>query len=270
MRLFKDFYFFLLSLFQSRYIISQLVKRDFQNKYLGSFVGLLWVFLQPAIYIFVLWFALSVGLKTGNIEENIPYHLWLISGLVPWMFMSELMGAVTNSISEYAYLIKKVMFRSSIIPIIKVFTSIIIQLFFIGLVSVVFIISKIDPTIYWFQVFYYLFAAVCFLLGFIFLTSSLSVFVKDIPQIVNVIIQIMFWLTPIIWYYKNFPQNIKPVYSFNPLFYIIRGYRDSFLSRAWFWEHRGTTIFFWVFTLSLSVIGSTVFRKLKPHFADVL
>jgi ABC-type polysaccharide/polyol phosphate export permease len=271
LHLIRDLKLFIFSLYKSKYIIYQLVKRDFQNKYLGSFVGFIWVFIQPAVYISVLWFVLAFGLKPGNLgNANTPYHWWLIAGLIPWMFMSELLSAGTNSIIEYSYLIKKVVFRSSIIPLIKILTSLIIQLFFVVLLALIFIVSKINPTLHWLQVFYYLFSAVMLLLGSLWLSSSLAVFIKDVSQVVNVIVQVLFWVTPIIWYYKTFPESIKPLYFYNPLFYIIQGYRDSFLNQVWFWEHPHETIFFWSFTLVIFIIGAIVFRKLNPHFADVL
>lgn len=267
----KDFLSFFMSLFQNRYVIKQLVKRDFQNKYLGSFVGLLWVFIQPTVYIFVLWFVLVYGLKTGRVAgSDTPYYLWFITGVVPWMFISELLTQGTNSILEYSFLIKKVVFRSSIIPLIKIITSTIIHLFFILLLCIIYIIGNYYPTLYWFQLLYYLFAAIVLLTGFAWLLSSLSVFVKDIPQIVNVIVQILFWATPILWYYKTFPDSITPLYKFNPFFYIIQGYRDSFFNQVWFWEHKFETIYFWIFSIVIFIAGSYTFRRLKPHFADVL
>lgn len=271
MKLILNFFEFILSLYKNNYIIKQLVIRDFKGKYLGSFLGFLWGFIQPAVYIFVLWFVFVYGLKTGSLAgSDTPYHLWFITGLVPWMFMSELLGAGTNSIIEYSYLIKKVVFRSSIIPLIKVFTALIMQFFFIVLLVTVYFVSGSYPTIFWLQIIYYLFAAVFLLTGLLWLLSSLAVFIKDVPQIVTVITQILFWATPILWFYKTFPESIRPLYQLNPFFYIIQGYRDSFLSQAWFWEHRFETIYFWLFSIVIFIIGSITFRRLKPHFADVL
>ncbi|NQT57505.1 MAG: ABC transporter permease [Bacteroidetes bacterium] len=270
-KLLRDFFVFFVDLYKSKYIIYQLVKRDFQNRYLGSFVGFVWVLIQPSVYIFIMWFVLAFGLKPGNVGSgDIPYHLWFISGLVPWLFLSELMSAGTNSIIEYSYLIKKVVFRSSIIPMIKIFSSLIIHFFMVILLSFVFLVSGFTPNIYWIQIPYFLFSATFLLFGFSWLTSSLSVFIKDVPQIVAVLLQVFFWGTPIIWQYQMLPERFAFIYKFNPVFYIIKGYRDSFLGQSWFWQNQLETFVFWGFSLILFGAGAAVFKKLKPHFADVL
>ena len=269
--LLKGFFVFFIDLYKSKYIIYQLVKRDFQNRYLGSFVGFLWVLIQPTVYIAIMWFVLAFGLKPGNVGSSaVPYHLWFISGLVPWLFLSELMSAGTNSIIEYSYLIKKVVFRSSIIPMIKIFSSLIIHLFMVIILIFVFLLSGFKPNIYWFQIPYYLFSATFLLFGFSWLTSSLSVFIKDVPQIVAVLLQVFFWGTPIIWQYQMLPERFAFIYKFNPIFFIIKGYRDSFLGQSWFWQNQQETFVFWGFSLLLFGVGAAVFKKLKPHFADVL
>lgn len=89
-------------------------------------------------------------------------------------------------------------------------------------------------------------------------------------QIVSIIMQFMMWLTPIMYDLSMFPEWIGRILKFNPLYYIVNGYRDCFINNIWFFEHVGQTIYFWTVTLIILIIGLTVFKKLKDAFADVL
>jgi len=130
MKYLKAFLFFLQSMVNQRYLIQQLVKRDFQNKYLASYIGLPWAFMQPAVIILVMWFAFTYGLKIRVMESGLPFVPWLICAMVPWLFISETLITSSSSLIQYSYLIKKTSFKVGIIPLIKIFTAFIIHLFF--------------------------------------------------------------------------------------------------------------------------------------------
>ncbi|MBN2546733.1 MAG: ABC transporter permease [Spirochaetes bacterium] len=268
--LFKNFFSFIISIFKSRFIIYQLTKRDFINKYLGSFLGLTWAFIQPVAYIIVIWAVFTFGLKTTLINNNIPYMLWLVVGLIPWFFISESINSSTSSIIEYSYLIKKVVFRASIIPIIKILSVLIIHLVLLFLIIFFCIFYKFYPKIIWIQIIYYLFSAIILITGLSWLTSSLTVFIRDIGQIVLLVTQIMFWLTPIFWDYNLIPKHLKIIFYLNPFHYIIQGYRNTFIFNIWFWEAPDFAFSFWIITILLFFAGAIIFKKLRPHFADVL
>ncbi len=127
-----------------------------------------------------------------------------------------------------------------------------------------------SPELYWLQIIYYLFATSVLLLGLSWLTSSILVFFKDIGQIVTMIIQFGFWLTPIFWSLKMVPDQYHWFIKINPAYYIIQGYRDSMINHVWFWEDMTMTLYFWIVTMVIFVLGALTFKKLKPHFADVL
>ena len=111
---------------------------------------------------------------------------------------------------------------------------------------------------------------VIFALGLSWAVSALNVFIRDIAQIVGVILQLGFWATPIFWDINIMPSNIKWLLKLNPMFYIVQGYRDSFIYFTPFWLHPLQTIFFWAITILTFVIGALIFKNLKPQFADVL
>ncbi len=95
-----------------------LAKNDFKTKYAGSYLGITWAFVQPIITVLVYWFVFQVGLRSGNIG-NFPFVLWLVAGLVPWFFFQDTLNGGTNAHIESSYLVKKVVFKISVLPIVK-------------------------------------------------------------------------------------------------------------------------------------------------------
>ena len=122
------------------------------------------------------------------------------------------------------------------------------------------------------QMLYYTFAMMILLLGLIYATSAIVVFFKDLGQIINIILQIGVWMTPIMWNIDGMELNpiLITILKLNPMYYIVAGYRDSLINKAGFWEQPGMTIYYWILTIVLFIIGTKIFKKLKPHFADVL
>ena len=107
--------------------------------------------------------------------------------------------------------------------------------------------------------------------GISYFTSALYVFLKDVAQVVAILIQVIFWVTPIVWQVDIMPENIQKIIQYNPIYYVVRGYRDSFLRQNSFCSYKiGTTIYFWTVALIILALGLYVFKKLKHHFADVL
>lgn len=270
MNLIRNFLNFFLTLYQQKYVVRQLVKRDFQNKYLASFVGLAWAFIQPAMSIVVIWFAFTYGLKIRTMANGMAFVPWFITGMIPWLFMSETMTSSAGSLIEYSYLIKKTAFKVSIIPFIKIFTGLIVHAFFIGVIMVFAIAYGFKPSIYWLQIIYLVFAAFILVTGIGWLVSSITVFVRDMSPIMNVGTSVLFWATPIMWPYSMLTGNLKYLALFNPFFYITEGYRYTFLNNAWIFRNVEMTIYFWTLTLLIFGGGAMVFKKLTPHFADVL
>jgi lipopolysaccharide transport system permease protein/teichoic acid transport system permease protein len=266
----KGFLFFLVAIWQNRFVISQLTKRDLQNRYLGSYLGLPWTFLKPLAVIGVMWFAFTYGLKIGNVDATIPFSLWLVIGIIPWFFLSENIQGSAHCLSEYAFLIKNISFRPSIIPLIKILTNAVIHLFFIVIIMATAIAYNMKPSLIWIQVFYYMFCTIVLVMGTAWFFSSIQLFVKDVGHLLDVILQIFFWGTPIIWSINMLPEKMLFFIKLNPVYYIIQGYRNTFIYNIWSFEHYRLTLYYWCVTLTIFVLGALVFKKLKPHFADVL
>ena len=269
LKLIKAFCFFLIDIFHSRHLLIELSKKDFQQRYLGSYLGILWAFIQPAITVIIFWFVFQVGFKSMPVD-NFPFILWLVAGMFPWFFFNDSVNGSVGAVLENNYLVKKVVFRVSLLPLVKIVSALWVHLFFIVVLLVMYLIYGYLPTIYALQVFYYLFALLCLVLGLGWLTSALIVFLKDIGQVVAMFLQFGFWMTPIFWSFKMVPPGYQFLLKLNPLYYIIEGYRNCFIYHVWFWQQPQQTIYYWCVTLFIMAAGAMAFRKLRPHFADVL
>lgn len=254
----------------NRAIIWNLAKSDFKKKFVGSYFGIFWMFVQPIVTILIYYCVFQLGFKaTPPTTIDAPYVLWLVPGIVPWFYFSEAVQNGTGSLYDYNYLVKKVVFNVDILPAIKIVSSLFVHVIFLIIMIVFFIIFGYFPNLCWIQIFYYSFCATVLALGISYFTSAVTVFFKDMSQIVGIVLQFGMWVTPIMWHY-SMAEAWLPILKLNPFFYISEGYRQSMIEQVWFWEHPKLTLYFWCITLIFFFGGNLVFRKLKPHFADVL
>lgn len=260
---------FLYDMWKNKRLLWDLTRKDLKQRYLGSYLGILWAFIQPTITVLIFWFVFQVGFKSMPVD-NFPFVLWLICGMFPWFFFSEALISATNSIIGNSYLVKKVVFRVSLLPMVQIMSAFIIHLFFIFVLFLMFALYGYLPSIYNLQILYYLFALVCLVFGLSLITSTFIIFLKDVGQIVAMILQFGFWATPIFWNLSMIPVKYQWIFKCNPIYYIVNGYRDSFVYHQWFWNLGYTTVWFWFITGSIILLGVYLFKKLRPHFADVL
>ena len=268
---------YLISLFKEiikkRKLIWDLSKADFKKRFVGSYFGIVWMFVQPLVTVLIYFFIFQVGFKSIPPVPDVPYVVWLVPCIVPWFFYSETLNCITNCLQEYSYLVKKVVFQVEILPIIKLVSCLMVHAFFIIIMLIMFLCYGRFPLVTWLQILYYTFAASMLALGIGYFTSAINVFFKDMAQIVSICLQFGMWLTPIMYHESLFAQKapwVVPVLKLNPFYYIVAGYRDSMLTGNYFWERPTLTVYFWVFTVVVFLIGLKVFKRLRPHFSDVL
>lgn len=269
LRLVLQFLQFFIDLYKNKRLIISLAKQDFIQRFLGNYFGVVWAFVGPLISVLIMWFVFQVGFRSRQIE-SFPFILWLIAGMFPWFFFTEAISSGTNAILDKPFLVKKVVFRVSTLPVIKILVAAFLHLFFVIILFMMFTYYGYYPKLINLQILYYSLATFLYTLGLSWATSSMVIFFKDINQIISILIQFGFWLTPIFWSTKLVPPEYMFLIKLNPAYYIIEGYRDSLLYGVWFWEKPGLTIYFWSITFIVIVIGAMIFRRLRPHFADVL
>jgi len=253
----------------NRSIIFELVKNDFRSRYLGSYLGILWAFIQPIATILIMWFIFAVGFKAGPVN-GYPFVVWLMAGLLPWNFFSESLMSATHSVVDQSYLVKKVVFKVNILPVVKILSALIVHAVFLVILMVLLALYGYTPTMHFLQLFYYLSASMALVLGLSWMTSSLVVFFRDMGQIVAMILQFGFWLTPIFWSLEMIPERYHALVKLNPVFYLIEGYRETFIFGEWIWNNPSGTLYFWGVTSIVFFLGAFIYMRLRPHFADVL
>lgn len=250
-------------------LIFSLAWNDFRTKYAGSVFGLLWAFAHPIVTVVMYWFVFQFALGSGPVNGH-PFALWLVAGLVPWLFFQDAMSFGTDAFRSYSFLVKKISFNISILPAVRVISAFYVHLTFLLISMVMFTAMGVFPGVQIFQVLYYSLCTILLSLGLVFLSSSVAVFFKDISQLIMIVLQVGTWATPILWQLDRIPSEYHWIFRLNPMNYIVQGYRSALLDRTWFWEQPRYTLYFWAVTILAYVIGVTAFHKLKPHFADVL
>ena len=260
--------------YRSRRLILDLANKDFKSRYAASYLGIIWAFVQPIVTVSIYILVFQVGFKQG-MKRNVPFALWLTVGIVPYLFFQEALLSATNSLMEFSYLVKKVVFRVEVLPIIKMISCLIVHLIFVFIMLGLYLCFGWIPKIYWVQTLYYTMAVFLFSIALVYFTSAVQVFFKDMSQIVNICLQFGMWLIPIMWQEEQFAGRsyypvVQAVVKLNPMYYVMTGYRDSMLLGNGFWEKPRQTLYFWAVTLCVGFVGLKVFKRLRPHFSDVL
>ena len=252
-----------------RRLIGSMAAREVKAQYVGSSLGLLWTVIHPVVMITVFWFVFSIGFKAKPMND-VPFVVWLTAGLAPWYFFSEIVSGSTGLVVAHAHLVKRTIFYPQILPIVKIVAALVTHVVFLGVLLILIVFQQQPFSWMFLQVFYYLGCLIILALGISWATSALNVFLRDIGQLVTVALQVGFWVTPIFWDIQMMPSNIQLYLKINPVYYIIQGYRDSFIGFVPFWHHPLYTLYFWVVSGTILVGGALIFRRLKPQFADVL
>lgn len=254
-------------------MLFDLAKTDFKNRFAGSYLGIVWAFIQPLVTIIVYSIVFGFGVSSNS---EVPFFLRLVAGICPWFFFNEAINSSSNSLVEYSYIVKKVMFKIELIPMIKILSAFFVHVFFVVLVFIISFFFKYWPTGYTLQAAYYTLCVLILSTSIAYFISAINVFFKDMAQIVNVVLQFMMWFLPIMYdiegldgKFTNLP-SVVTLLKLNPMYYVIEGYKDSFIYQIGFWEKPLMTLYFWLFVIVIFLISSSVFKKLKPHFADVL
>jgi homopolymeric O-antigen transport system permease protein len=252
-------------------LLPPLFVREVKERFAGSAFGLAWAILQPLFQILMFWFIFSqvMRIRIKADTGEVPFIAFLLSALLPWFALSEgaLKGA--SSIVEKGYLIKKVFYPTELFPISAVLTA----FFFHGIGFVLFLAGYALHTggpqpaclagLALIMVLQFFFTA-----GLALFFSSMAVYVRDILQILGIVLQVLAYTTTIFFPLNSIPAAMRPFISLNPLTPLIEGYHSIVIYQ----RLPGAEQFLFVGVLSLTVfsLGAFFFRKLKRGFADVL
>ena len=215
--LFRGFYTFLVNLLERRSLIFEMAKREIASQHVGSLLGFFWTFINPLVWIFILWVVFSLGFKMHPKGINVPFIVWLIAGMSIWNTFTEIVSGSTGVIVSNSFLVRKLVFPLSILPVVKLVASFSTHSVFLLMLVVLMMFYRMPISIYWLQAIYYFIAMAILALGVSWITSSINVFTRDVNQIVNVFLQIGFWATPIFWDFNIMPPWVQFMLKLNPM-----------------------------------------------------
>lgn len=254
---------------RNRFLLIELVKRSYQDQNKGTYLGSFWTYFQPLAFIAVLYYIITVGFRDTQ-NSDIGFGTYLVCGMVCWLFFSRGLSELSNLFRSYSYLIKKVDFDLRYLPVVKLLGLLPSHLVMICFSVIVALASGFEVKSQLIQLPYYIFCSTVLLFGLGLIVASVSVFIKDVSNLVALLIQFGFWLTPIFWSYDNIDGKASTFVQLNPVAYLVDGYRDSVYRGIWFWEKPELTLFFWCWTLVAVGAGLAIFKRVRPHIAEVL
>jgi lipopolysaccharide transport system permease protein len=255
-------------------LLRTLVRRDLEARYKGSVLGNLWPLVnqlsQLLIYTYVFSIVLKVKLPLKSLpENNFTFGLWLFAGLVPWIAFSGGLIQSASSVVVQPNLVKKVVFPLALLPLVPILSAFIESSF--GLMALIFFVAVTSHTLYTTLALLPLIWLPQLLLtaGLGYLAAGLTVFLRDVPQSLGVILNIWMYLTPIIYPATSIPQEWRSwVFWLNPMTAIVEVYRDLVLGGEV--KHWGEWGVAYVISAIVFCCGFWMYKRLRPAFADVL
>lgn len=251
--------------------VFKLAKSDIIKTYSGAALGWFWALVKPTITIFVFWFAFSVGLRQSGDVEGYPFILWLVAGIVPWFYMSEMITQGTESIRRYKHLVTKMKFPVSTIPTFVGLSKLTIHLCLLVIVVALFLICGNLPDIYYLQLPFYMLCMVVFFIMWGLFSAMLAAMSKDFLNLVKSLTTAIFWMSGIMWDVNTIGYPwLQTVLKFNPVTFIATGYRNVFIYKEWFWQDAEGLVIFGIMLVLMTMAAVWSYKKLIREIPDVL
>ncbi len=261
---------FIKKLYRSRYTLKMLALRDFKAQYVGSFFGFLWALMNPLAQVVVYGVVFGVFFKStpDPVYRTDSFLLFLLCGIVPWQFLSQAVMSSSGVLLANRNLIKKSPgFPSEILPLTTVISNVISHLITLSFVvaAVAFLTGTLSPLLP--VIFVYMFLTAIFVLGLGWIFASLNVFIRDVGQVLGLVMMVWMFFTPIFYPPSIFGRYFF-IFKLNPAYHLVEGYRLALLAGRF--EPAGDFIYFAAVSFITFGIGGVFFRKLKPGFAEAI
>jgi ABC-type polysaccharide/polyol phosphate export permease len=262
--------FFLQNLVERRSLLVQLVRRDFEQRFVGSAMGWIWGLIHPLVLLLSWTFVFQSCLKQSvpEGEDTSNYPLWLFAGMLPWLLFSETVQRSASSILEQANLITKTVFPAEMIPVSVFLSSLASHLLGVALMVGAAAVFLNQISIYLLLLPVYMVVVGLLSIGIGWIVASLHVFLRDTAQVVSVVLLLWFWMTPIFIAPQVFPRWAHFLLVANPFYYVVRAYRRLLLGSTA--PSLGDLAIVTASALAAFILGGLFFRHMKRGFADVL
>ena len=246
-----------------RELIKNLVLKDLKLKYRDSALGFLWSLANPLLLILVYSFVFGHMLRVG--PENFAYFIMV--GILPWNFFAQSAMMSTGSILDNGNLIRKVALPMEVFPAATVLFNLAQYLLaLVVFLPMALLFFQVPSAWSWFSFFPILILHIVFTLGFCFVLSTATVFYRDVRHFTEILLMLLFWLTPIIYDIQTMPPSVRTVLYLNPLSYFILAYQDALYHNSFPPPDRLLTVFL-LAMLSL-ILGYLLFVFCKVRFPE--
>lgn len=261
---------FLRNLVERRSLLFQLVRRDFQQRFIGSAVGWIWGVIHPLVLLVSWWFVfehlMQFKLPPNQFTNNYP--LYLFAGMLPWLLFSDTVQRSATSLLDQSNLITKTVFPSEIVPLAVFLSTLVSHGLALALIIAAAGVMLNQISIFLILLPIYVFVVGLLAVGVGWVVASLHVFQRDTAQVLSVILQFWFWLTPIFVTDELYKGKAHWLLVANPLSHIVRSYRFLLLTHSL--PDPGDLAVAAAFGATVFLLGGLFFRYMKRGFADVL
>lgn len=248
-----------------KYLLSQLITREIKARYKQSILGYAWVILNPLVQLLVYSFVFSVIFRFPT--NNIPYSVFLFIGLLPWIYLQNSISSATQSLVDNAELLRKVYFPREIF-IYSIMVARGVDFIFASLVMVVFILFYQVPLSYTaILIIPLMLIQILLMVGLSLILSAFNLFYRDIQYLVNLLLMLWMYLSPIVYPLSLVPNKYIFIYKLNPMVGIIEGYRSALFNYPF---DTGTILWSLIMSLAIFIFGFLIFKKSERVFADIV
>lgn len=251
-------------------LIIRIALYDTKSKYQSHYLGVLWQLLNPLIQIMAYWFVFGIGIKRGAPVDGYPFIIWMLAGIIPWFFIGPTLTGGANSIYGRINLLSKMNFPVSVLPSITIISNLFSYFTMIFIFIIIMVFNGYYPTLHWLQYVYYLFCMIVFMFSISLFNSTISVIIRDYQQLLQSATRLLFFLTPIFWNMNHLNHTLQTILKLNPFYYIIDGFRKTFLNGEWFFQDVKYALYFWIITSIFFILGSILHMKFRNRFVDFL
>ncbi len=254
-------------LFAYKSMLRSLVKREVRGRYKGSLMGFLWNFITPLVQIVVYIMIFSMIFRV-DIDH---YAIYIIAGMVPWIFLSDSFISGSGTIVNNSPMVTKIYFPRAVLPISTVLSKFVNFVISIGIEIVIILVSGygLDPVmLLWLPLITLLFLMA--ITGITMILSAIDVYLRDVEYIVNVMMMVLVWLSPIMYMRSMSDEGslMSWVLDLNPITYFIEAFQHIFYYQTN--PEPFTIIFCTVFAFAALLLGFFVFYRLEKDFAEAL
>lgn len=250
----------------------ELAKVHQKKQFKGSDMGLVWAFAKPSMYIIVFYVAISIGFRSSKEIDGLicPYFVWLAIGMISFFYMRDMILNGAGCFKKYGDLIAKVKYPKGTLPTTVMLSFLLIHFGMIALGIIVCFVFGVWPSLYWMQVPFYMLLMLIMSFFWSVGTGIISVIYRDFYNFLQVANQMVFWLSAILFDVNGLSHRAQMIFLFNPITFIVEGYRNSICRHIWFWEEPLKLCCFLMVLVVMAVVAMLLYKKLARRLPDLV